>query len=252
MDHFSFIKHENPSYCENFTSSSVTNSQTSVSSISHTVVRRTWRFLSDCFLNADTARCSFFFLHTCIYINISCPILPSSISGTIRLPFCSSDTCHPVSSHTMVLSPPSLHPLHPPSPFLLHHKGGKKPQGYWLLFTNQPLYLFLWLCSHWWDFLPVFFVFFQAGTKFLRSLGKTLKWGNNIDVCVHTVVSLLPGGVLGYTVLCTHTQKRERFCITRKPDKSSLTHCLLVRFSVRPLTADKNELINKDGHLYSM
>lgn len=81
-------------------------------------VSRAWRSLTvwDCFVNADTVRCAkffLFFLAACmgqvILVTFSWPIgtlLPSSISKTIRLLFCSSDTCHPVSSQSTYFFPP--------------------------------------------------------------------------------------------------------------------------------------------------
>ena len=49
----------------------------------------------------------------------------------------------------------------------------KKPEGYWLLFTNQPPHIFFSPCTQ--SLVRFSFLFFKrAGTKFLRSLGKKL------------------------------------------------------------------------------
>lgn len=61
-----------------------------------------------------------------------------------------------------------------------------KPEGYWLLFTNQPHIFF----SHCAQSLVRFLFFFPNRNRLLWSLGKTSKWGNN--VCIHTVFSLQP------------------------------------------------------------
>lgn len=82
----------------------------------------------------------------------------------------------------------------------------KKPEGYWLLFTSQHHIFF----SPFTQSL-VRFSFFGAGTKFLWSLGKSPKWGNNIDVCLHTVVSVLPYRGLGYTVFWVKLSSRNPF-----------------------------------------
>lgn len=103
------------------------------------------------------------------------PLLPWSISGTIRFPFRSSDTCHPVSSQPTVCFP---------SPFLQHKRTSLRVTGYCL--PTNLISFSLPAHNHWWDF----YFFFQTGTKFLWSLGKTSKWGNN--VCIHTVFSLQP------------------------------------------------------------